>query len=59
MNQCYTDLNTDWEAPTLKSFWEKDEESPFTLKKINAEQICEAEGALGVTLPDTYKKSSF
>lgn len=56
MNQCYTDLNTDWEAPTLKSFWEKEEESPFTLKKINDEQIREAEGTFGVTLPDTYKK---
>lgn len=40
----------------LKSFWEKDEESPFTLEKIDEEQIREAEGTLGVTLPDTYKK---
>lgn len=40
----------------LKSFWEKEEESPFTLEKIDEEQIREAEGTLGVTLPDTYKK---
>lgn len=44
------------EASTLKSFWEKEEESPFTLEKIDEEQIREAEGTLGVTLPDTYKK---
>ncbi|PRS29968.1 SMI1/KNR4 family protein [Bacillus pumilus] len=40
----------------MKSFWEKEEESPFTLKKIDEEQIHEAEGTLGVILPDTYKK---
>lgn len=40
----------------MKTFWEKDEESPFTLEKIDEEQIREAEGTLGVTLPDTYKK---
>lgn len=40
----------------MKSFWEKEEKSPFTLKKIDEEQIREAEGTLGVTLPDTYKK---
>lgn len=41
----------------MKSFWEKEEESPFTLKNIDEEQIREAEGTLGVTLPDTYKSS--
>ncbi|USD83921.1 SMI1/KNR4 family protein [Bacillus safensis] len=40
----------------MKSFWEKEEESPFTLEKIGEEKIREAEGRLGVTLPDTYKK---
>ncbi|APT46854.1 SMI1/KNR4 family protein [Bacillus safensis] len=40
----------------MKPFWEKEEESPFTLEKIDEEQIREAEGRLGVTLPDTYKK---
>ena len=40
----------------MKSFWEKDEESPFTLEKIDEGKIREAEGTLGVTLPDTYKK---
>ncbi|WP_024424984.1 MULTISPECIES: SMI1/KNR4 family protein [Bacillus] len=40
----------------MKSFWEKEEESPFTLEKIDEEKIREAEGRLGVALPDTYKK---
>ncbi|MFP7344760.1 SMI1/KNR4 family protein [Bacillus safensis] len=40
----------------MKPFWEKEEESPFTLEKIDEEQIREAEGTLGVTLPATYKK---
>ncbi|MBG9822643.1 SMI1/KNR4 family protein [Bacillus safensis] len=40
----------------MKPFWEKEEESPFTLEKIDEEKIREAEGRLGVTLPDTYKK---
>ncbi|MCP9285216.1 SMI1/KNR4 family protein [Bacillus safensis] len=40
----------------MKSFWEKEEESPFTLEKIDEEKIREAEARLGVTLPDTYKK---
>lgn len=40
----------------MKSFWEKEEESPFTLEKVDEEKICEAEGRLGVTLPATYKK---
>ncbi|UOG08827.1 SMI1/KNR4 family protein [Bacillus altitudinis] len=40
----------------MKSFWEKEEESPFTLEKIDEAKIREAEAALGVTLPDTYKK---
>jgi len=40
----------------LKSFWEKKEESPFTLEKVDEEKIREAEGTLGVTLPATYKK---
>ncbi|WGD97442.2 SMI1/KNR4 family protein [Bacillus safensis] len=40
----------------MKSFWEKEEESPFTLEKIEEEKIREAEARLGVTLPDTYKK---
>lgn len=40
----------------MKSFWEKEEECPFTLEKIDEQKICEAEGRLGVTLPDTYKK---
>ncbi|MBR0608037.1 SMI1/KNR4 family protein [Bacillus safensis] len=40
----------------MKPFWEKEEESPFTLEKIEEEKIREAEGRLGVTLPDTYKK---
>ncbi|MFJ7161538.1 SMI1/KNR4 family protein [Bacillus safensis] len=40
----------------MKSFWEKEEESPFTLEKIDEKKIREAEGRLGVTLPDTYKK---
>lgn len=40
----------------MKSFWEKEEESPFTLEKVDEEKIREAEGRLGVTLPDTYKK---
>ncbi|WP_429782085.1 SMI1/KNR4 family protein [Bacillus zhangzhouensis] len=40
----------------MKPFWEKEEESPFTLEKIGEEKIREVEGSLGVTLPDTYKK---
>lgn len=40
----------------MKSFWEKKEESPFTLEKVDEEKIREAEGTLGVTLPATYKK---
>ncbi|WP_144491135.1 SMI1/KNR4 family protein [Bacillus sp. WP8] len=40
----------------MKSFWEKEEESPFTLEKVDEEKIREAEGTLGVTLPATYKK---
>ncbi|KML12506.1 SMI1 / KNR4 family protein [Bacillus safensis] len=40
----------------MKPFWEKEEESPFTLEKIDEEKIREAEGTLGVTLPATYKK---
>ncbi|MGG4210192.1 SMI1/KNR4 family protein [Bacillus safensis] len=40
----------------MKSFWEKEEESPFTLEKVDEEKIREAEGRLGVTLPATYKK---
>ncbi|WP_456265294.1 MULTISPECIES: SMI1/KNR4 family protein [unclassified Bacillus (in: firmicutes)] len=40
----------------MKPFWEKEEESPFTLEKIDEKKIREAEGRLGVTLPDTYKK---
>lgn len=40
----------------MKPFWEKEEESPFTLEKIEEEKIREAEARLGVTLPDTYKK---
>lgn len=40
----------------MKSFWEKEEESPFTLEKVDEEIIREAEGTLGVTLPATYKK---
>lgn len=40
----------------MKSFWEKEEASPFTLEKIDEEKIREAEGRLGVALPDTYKK---
>lgn len=41
----------------MKSFWEKEEESPFTLEKIDEEKIREAEARLGVTLPETYKSS--
>ncbi|WP_411266021.1 SMI1/KNR4 family protein [Bacillus sp. NMCN1] len=33
-----------------------EEESSFTLEKIDEEKIREAEETLGVTLPDTYKK---
>lgn len=40
----------------MKPFWEKEEASPFTLEKIDEEKIREAEGRLGVALPDTYKK---
>lgn len=40
----------------MKPFWEKEEESPFTLEKIDEKKIREAEGTLGVTLPATYKK---
>lgn len=40
----------------MKSFWEIEEESPFTLEKVDEEKIREAEGRLGVTLPATYKK---
>ncbi|APT49202.1 SMI1 / KNR4 family protein [Bacillus safensis] len=40
----------------MKPFWEKEEESPFTLEKVDEEKIREAEGTLGVALPDTYKK---
>ncbi|KRE19627.1 MULTISPECIES: SMI1/KNR4 family protein [Bacillus] len=40
----------------MKPFWEKEEASPFTLEKIEKEKIREAEGRLGVALPDTYKK---
>ncbi|GLF82898.1 SUKH superfamily protein [Bacillus sp. 153480031-1] len=40
----------------MKPFWEKEEESPFTLEKIDEEKIREAEVRLGVALPDTYKK---
>ncbi|KPN13322.1 SMI1 / KNR4 family protein [Bacillus australimaris] len=40
----------------MKPFWEKEEESPFTLQKIDEEKILEVEGTLGVTLPDTYKQ---
>ncbi|GLJ03248.1 SMI1/KNR4 family protein [Bacillus sp. YKCMOAS1] len=40
----------------MKPFWEKEEESPFTLEKIDEKKIREAEARLGVTLPDTYKK---
>ncbi|WBL30038.1 hypothetical protein ORQ91_02612 [Bacillus safensis] len=40
----------------MKAFWEKEEESPFTLEKVDEEKIREAERRLGVTLPDTYKK---
>ncbi|MED1529094.1 SMI1/KNR4 family protein [Bacillus pumilus] len=40
----------------MNLFWEIDEESYYTLKKINAEGIAKAEKKLGVTLPDTYKK---
>ncbi|MDR0124600.1 MULTISPECIES: SMI1/KNR4 family protein [Bacillus] len=40
----------------MKPFWEKEEESPFTLEKKGEEKIREVEGSLGVTLPDTYEK---
>lgn len=40
----------------MKSFWEKKEESPFTLEKVDEGKIREAEGSFGVTLPATYKK---
>ncbi|WCL55963.1 SMI1/KNR4 family protein [Bacillus safensis] len=40
----------------MKSFWEIDEESYYTLKKISEAEISKAEKKLGVTLPDTYKK---
>ncbi|KUF22296.1 SMI1/KNR4 family protein [Bacillus sp. G1(2015b)] len=40
----------------MKPFWEKEEESPFTLEKIDEKKIREAEARLGVTLPVTYKK---
>ncbi|WP_458106268.1 SMI1/KNR4 family protein [Bacillus sp. PK5-004] len=40
----------------MEPFWEKEEASPFTLEKIDEEKIREAEGRLGVALPDTYKK---
>ncbi|MEE3676292.1 SMI1/KNR4 family protein [Bacillus safensis] len=40
----------------MKPFWEKEEQSPFTLEKVDEEKIREAEGSFGVTLPDTYKK---
>ncbi|MFP7270259.1 SMI1/KNR4 family protein [Bacillus safensis] len=40
----------------MKSFWEIDDESYYTLKKITAEEVAKAEKKLGVTLPDTYKK---